>query len=54
MDFGQIHSTLEDGNCLCRAEYHAIRDSEENHQILKIKTIKHAQKKSEKFRAILR
>lgn len=53
-DFDQIHSTLEDGNCLFRAISHAISDSEENHQILRMKTIKHAQKNSEKFRVILR
>uniref|UniRef100_A0A8W8NXV8 OTU domain-containing protein n=1 Tax=Magallana gigas TaxID=29159 RepID=A0A8W8NXV8_MAGGI len=53
-DFDQIHSTLEDGNCLFRAVSHAISDSEENHQTLRMKTIKHAQKNSEKFRVILR
>lgn len=53
-DFDQIHSTLEDGNCLFRAVSHAISDSEENHQTLRMKTIKHAQKNSEKLRVILR
>lgn len=53
-NFGQIHTTLENGNCLFRGVSHAINNSGENHQILRVKTIKHAQRNSETLRAILR